>query len=132
MKFIYILLLCLLTSCNNFNTIKYCDNKNKCLDKRDVTEPPIIQPKVTNNHEVDTNTYFKTNNKCDFFDLPPIPKTPPLPLESIDKIQKDDLSSLNKIEVAHITELREYIFDLKKSIRQAYEEYIVTCREENK
>ncbi len=64
---------------------------------------------------------------CAPYQMPLIPKTPELPFKEILSNKEMTTSDLEQIERKHIDELRLFIVEMKKTLRQSHQQYMQEC-----
>jgi hypothetical protein len=65
---------------------------------------------------------------CPAFVMPELAKTPPLPLKELSNISPLDTAALDAIQQRHIEELRLHILKVKRTVRTAYRDYLISCK----
>lgn len=99
-----------LVSCNSFNSETYY--KSDSIVYSNKIDPP--RPEVVIKAE-----------KCPVYKLPILGNIPPLPMREVQKTLSAE--QLEIIHLKHISDLRAYIFTMKRDLTKNYSEYLKSC-----
>jgi len=70
---------------------------------------------------------MKSDVLCSPYMMPTLTVTPELPIKELMKVGPNNPEALDRIQSRHIAELREYIAQVKISIRNSHNEYLTEC-----
>jgi hypothetical protein len=135
-KYYILILLLILPGCITVNNFRlhpvtiYNDNNSNLFnlgkeEQQNTSDTPKVDIKPSVNKDITNNNI--PDIICPKYILPDLPKTPPLPLAKINKLDPSNSDELSVIEKDHILELHEYISNLKKYIRKNYTTYLSKC-----
>lgn len=65
---------------------------------------------------------------CPYFERPEVTNLPPLPLAELARVPPGNNQQIDAIQQRHIEELRAYIRDRQRILREAYDRYTEECR----
>lgn len=99
-----------LVSCNSFNSETYYKSDSIVYNNKiDPPRPEIVVKAV----------------QCPVYKLPILGNIPPLPIREVQKTLSPE--QLEIIQLKHISDLRAYIFTMKRDLAKNYSEYLKSC-----
>lgn len=114
----------LIVGCYSFNSYEFntLTNTNSKVTKKSIKEsalPNLIPSAHANPAQLE--------KRCNVFQLPSIPATPPLPYEELSKVTAADPDAIDRIQQKHIEELRDHIVKMKQALILAQKEHVLSC-----
>jgi len=125
-KYIIVPALLVLSSCYSFNKIDLKEYEKGQLDR--VYEAITPEQRYLASLAEETSRKKKAELACQPFTLPAISPMPDLPFDSLLKVNPNDSKAIDKLQVAHIEELRNYITRLKQQMITAQLKHNQTCK----
>lgn len=125
-----------LSSCHSFNhyEITAVDPRTGAVQ---TGKPPLAEESLNDDAlEADlaaSGTDFQETTSatmehvCPVYHLPKLPPVPELPYDQLDKMANDPSHPYDKMAQAHITQLHNYIVQIKGIILKSHEDYLLKC-----
>lgn len=114
----------LVAGCYSFNTYEFKTMSSNTVLK---SKSDGKQTSMANIIPISSATAAPMIKKCNAFQLPSLPITPPLPYDELAKVSVEDPDAIDRIQQKHIEELRDYIVKMKQAMIQAQKEHTITC-----